>query len=204
MESPATAWEYQPSASDTADVSELSMGYWFYNSKSSAIAFDGWLNVHPVSIEYLLNGSVNLQTLDLRGLDPSTILRWNYAFSGMSSLTTILASSSWTLPTAFTTKSNTFYADSKLVGGNGTIFSSSKTSADYAVIDKDGQVGYLTAGWLLLALAFAGMALLASSWCVSIPKPNGDPHGPLRDLPARHQRGDLRALHHRLPHCPAQ
>jgi hypothetical protein len=133
-------------ASDMSGVSGLSMDYWFYNTKSSAIAFDGWSNVHPVSIEYLFNGSVNLQTLDLRGLDPSTILRWNYAFSGMSSLTMILASSSWTLPTAFTTKSNTFYADSKLVGGNGTVFSSSKTSADYAVIDNESHAGYLTAG----------------------------------------------------------
>lgn len=133
-------------SSDLASVKGLSMDYWFYNTKSSAIAFDGWSNVHPVSIEFLFNGSVNLETLDLCGLDPSTILRWNYAFSGMSSLRKILASPSWALPKALTTKSNTFYADSKLVGGNGTAHSVSNTSADYAVIDGAGHAGYLTAG----------------------------------------------------------
>ena len=133
-------------SSDLAGVKGLSMDYWFYNTKSPAIAFDGWSNVHPVSIEFLFNGSVNLETLDLRGLDPSTILRWNYAFSGMSSLRKILASPSWALPNALTTKSNTFYADSKLVGGNGTAYSVSNTSADYAVIDGAGHAGYLTAG----------------------------------------------------------
>lgn len=133
-------------ASDLASVKGLSMDYWFYNTKSPAIAFDGWSNVHPVSIEFLFNGSVNLETLDLCGLDPSTILRWNYAFSGMSSLRKILATPSWALPKALTTKSNTFYADSKLVGGNGTAYSVSNTSADYAVIDGAGHAGYLTAG----------------------------------------------------------
>lgn len=133
-------------ASDLASVKGLSMDYWFYNTKSPAIAFDGWSNVHPVSIEFLFNGSVNLETLDLCGLDPSTILRWNYAFSGMSSLRKILATPSWALPKALTTKSNTFYADSKLVSGNGTAYSVSNTSADYAVIDGAGHAGYLTAG----------------------------------------------------------
>lgn len=132
-------------ASDLASVKGLSMDYWFYNTKSPAIAFDGWSNVHPVSIEFLFNGSVNLETLDLCGLDPSTILRWNCAFSGMSSLRKILASPSWALPKALATKSNTFYAGSKLVGGNGTAYSVSNTSADNAVIDGAGHAGYLTA-----------------------------------------------------------
>ena len=56
-------------ASDLASVKGLSMDYWYYNTKSPAIAFDGWSNVHPVSIEFLFNGSVNLETLDLCGLN---------------------------------------------------------------------------------------------------------------------------------------
>ena len=39
-----------------------------------------------------------------------------------------------------------FYGDALLVGGNGTKFSSTKTGANMAVIDRAGQAGYLTAG----------------------------------------------------------
>jgi hypothetical protein len=133
-------------ASDMADVSGLCMDYWFYNVKSAGIAWSGWSNVHPVSWEFFLNGSLYLTTLDLRGLDASTILRWSYALSGMSALTTIYVDSDWTLPGSFTSKSSTFYSDKNLVGGNGTAFDSSKTSAEYAVIDTDDTPGYLTAG----------------------------------------------------------
>jgi hypothetical protein len=64
----------------------------------------------------------------------------------MSALTTILVSDSWTLPSSLASSANVFYGDTLLVGGNGTKFSSSKTGANMAVIDRAGQAGYLTAG----------------------------------------------------------
>lgn len=129
---------------DTSDV-DLCMDYWFYNTKSQKLEFANG-SVSPVSIGFLLNGSVNMERVVLHGMDPSRIRRWSFAFSGMPALKKIVVDSSWELPQTMETKSNTFYGDTSLVGGNGTAFSSSKTSADYAVIDKDGQEGYLTAG----------------------------------------------------------
>jgi hypothetical protein len=126
-------------------VSGLVMDYWFYNLKATAVTFEGWQYVHPSSMSYLLNGSLNMTVLDLTGLDASGCAYWNYAFSAMSALTTIYVDSDWALPSTFSSKSNTFYNDKNLVGGNGTAYSSSKTSADYAVIDTDETPGYLTA-----------------------------------------------------------
>lgn len=114
--------------------------------KSKAIAWSGWENVRPVSWEFFLNGSLNLVTLDLRGLDASGFVWWSYAFGGMSALTTIYVDAGWALPTTFASRSNAFYGDKLLVGGNGTVYDGSKTSVDMAVIDRPGQAGYLTAG----------------------------------------------------------
>lgn len=127
-------------------VDDLCIDYWFYNTKSSAVSFSGWRNLHPVSAEFLFNSSANLKTLDLRGLSPSSYKRWAYAFAGMSALTTILVSESWALPSYLTSSANVFYGDNLLVGGNGTKFSSTKTGANMTVTDTAETPGYLTAG----------------------------------------------------------
>lgn len=132
--------------SGLSSVEGLCTDYWFYNTKSSHLYFSGWQNLRPVSMEFMFNGSVNLESLDLRGLNPSTIKRWNNAFAGMSALTTILVSDSWALPSPLASSANVFYGDTLLVGGNGTKFSSTKTGANMAVVDRAGQAGYLTAG----------------------------------------------------------
>lgn len=132
-------------AEDFASITGVCLDYWLYNLPATAVAFSGWESVHAVSLSFFLNGSVNLVTLDLTGLDPSGILRWDYAFSGMSALTTIYVDAGWELPAKMTSKTATFYSDKSLVGGNGTVWSSSKVSADMAVIDREGQAGYLTA-----------------------------------------------------------
>lgn len=133
-------------AADLAGVSGLCMDYWLYNTRATAIAFSGWGNVHPVSWEFFLNGSLNLATLDLRGLDPSTILRWANALAGMTALATILVDATWALPSSLASKTGTFSGDTALVGGNGTAFDSKSAGADMAVIDAEGTPGYLTAG----------------------------------------------------------
>ena len=132
-------------ADDMAGLTGVCLDYWLYNLSASTLAFSGWANVHATSLSFFLNGSLNLATLDLTDLDPSGILYWNYALSGMSALTTIYVDSDWELPSSISNKTATFYGDKALVGGNGTAFDSSKTSADMAVVDKEGQEGYLTA-----------------------------------------------------------
>lgn len=52
----------------------------------------------------------------------------------------------WALPASFASKSNAFYGDKLLVGGNGTAYDGSRTDTDMAVIDSSDMPGYLTAG----------------------------------------------------------
>nr|WP_314783671.1 hypothetical protein [Olsenella uli] len=76
-------------ADDMAGLTGVCLDSWLYNLPASALAFSGWENVHATSLSFFLNGSLNLAPLDLTDLDPSGILYWNYALSGMSALTTI-------------------------------------------------------------------------------------------------------------------
>lgn len=133
-------------APDMAGVEALCMDYWFYNCKAASISFSGWGNLMVASMEFCFNGCLNLRELDLRGLVPSGCGRWTNAFAAMSSLTTIYVSDGWALPATLDSKSQTFYGDRLLVGGNGTAYDDKRAGADMAVIDKPGQVGYLTAG----------------------------------------------------------
>lgn len=124
----------------------LYLDYWFSHFPAGVL-FSGLRYISPASL-YMAFASGAWTTLDLSGLDPSSVTDWRYAFGSMASLTTIKVDSTWTLPSGLssTYKANCFYGDTSLVGGNGTAFSSSNTSADYAVIDSDDTPGYLTAG----------------------------------------------------------
>lgn len=67
-----------------------------------------------------------------------------YAFGSCSSLEAIYVDSTWELP-ATCTGMATFYNCTKIVGGNGTTYSSSATGAAMMKVDREGQAGYLTA-----------------------------------------------------------
>jgi len=89
--------------------------------------------------------SCAMTELDFRGFDPSTLTDLYYAFSGCKSLVRMYADSTWALPTSGITGSQCFYSCSaNLVGGNGTVWSSSNTSCTYFRIDAAGAPGYLT------------------------------------------------------------
>lgn len=133
---------------DMDSLTGLNMGYWFADCKHEGFRVSGWEHAHPTSLYFTFQGCSSVTTLDLRGLDPSAITKWGYAFANMDALTTIKVDSTWALPSGLSSfnKASCFYGSTKLVGGNGTAFNSSKVSADMAVIDKDGQAGYLAAG----------------------------------------------------------
>lgn len=83
-------------------------------------------------------------TIDFRGFDPLHLMDLFYCFSGCGELTTILADSTWALPTSGISGMQCFYNCKKLVGGNGTAWPSSNTNCTYVRIDKAGTPGYLT------------------------------------------------------------
>lgn len=128
----------------TAGFSELNMDYWFY-AYPKISSFKGLGNLAPVSqMRYAFASCSGVSSIDLTGLDPSTLTDLFYCFAGCTGLATIYVDADWALPSGCT-GSQCFYNCKALVGGNGTTFDSKKVSATYMRIDKDGQAGYLTA-----------------------------------------------------------
>ena len=131
-------------AADMATFSYLNLIYLFYSCTNLA-TINGLGNLSGVRQMRYTFSSCAVTTLDFRGFDPSTLTDLFYCFSGCSSLTTIYADSTWALPSSGISGSQCFYSCSSLVGGNGTVWSSSNTGYTYMRIDRTGQAGYLTA-----------------------------------------------------------
>lgn len=132
-------------AADMATFSYLNLIYLFYSCTNLA-TINGLGNLSGVRQMRYTFSSCAVTTLDFRGFDPSTLTDLFYCFSGCSSLTTIYADSTWALPSSGISGSQCFYSCNSLVGGNGTVWSSSNTGYTYMRIDRAGQAGYLTAG----------------------------------------------------------
>ncbi len=94
---------------------------------------------------YMFTGS-QLNTIDLRGFNTSSLKNTYYMFSGCSELKTIYVGDGWTGWTTDELSGNGMFAScSNLVGGAGTKWSESKTSAVYARIDGgEENPGYFT------------------------------------------------------------
>lgn len=131
-------------AADMALYSYLNLNYLFYSCTNLA-TINGLGSLSGVRSMRFTFASASATEIDFRGFDPSTLTDLTYCFSGCSSLVTIYADSTWTLPTSGLTGSQVFYNCKNLVGGNGTVYASSKTGYAYMKIDKAGQAGYLTA-----------------------------------------------------------
>lgn len=132
-------------AADMATFSFLNLIYLFYTCTNLA-SVSGLGNLRGVrSMRYTFS-SCAFTTIDFRGFDPSHLTDLFYTFSGCSHLTTIYADSTWALPTSGISGSQCFYSCStSLVGGNGTVWASSKTGYTYFRIDTASTPGYITA-----------------------------------------------------------
>lgn len=95
----------------------------------------------------------NLTNLDLSSFDTENVTDMSDMFCRCASLTTIYADEEkWKTDKMYYTGENyqgyggsqMFRDCSNLIGGNGTLYDSSHTDAEYARIDKPGQPGYLT------------------------------------------------------------
>lgn len=132
-------------AADMAQFGYVNMNYWFY-SLTAVTKVEGIGNLARVrEMQYAFTSCTGLAELDFRGFDPSSLTNVYMAFVSCSNLTTIYADATWALPASGVSGTSTFYNCSKLVGGNGTAYSSSMTGYAYFRIDKSGQAGYLTA-----------------------------------------------------------
>ena len=132
-------------AADMAGFSYLNLNYLFYSCTNLA-SVSGLGNLSGVrSMRYTFSSRA-FTTIDFRGFDPSTLTDLFCTFSRCSRLTTILADATWALPLSGLTGSQCFYSCStSLVGGNGTVWASNKTSYTYCRIDTVSAPGYITA-----------------------------------------------------------
>ena len=132
-------------AADMASFSYLNLIYLFYTCTNLA-SVSGLGNLRGVrSMRYAFS-SCAFTTIDFRGFDPSHLTDLFYTFSGCSHLTTIYADPTRALPTSGISGSQCFYSCStSLVGGNGTVWASSKTGYTYFRIDTASTPGYITA-----------------------------------------------------------
>ncbi len=124
---------------------ETYLNYLFYSCTNLA-SVSGLGNLSGVRLMRYTFSSCAFTSIDFRGFDPSTLTDPFCTFSRCSRLTTILADATWALPLSGLTGSQCFYSCSmSLVGGNGTVWASNKTSYTYFRIDTVSAPGYITA-----------------------------------------------------------
>ena len=130
-------------AADMAAFSYLNFQYLFYSCTNLA-SIAGLGNLSGVRSMRFMFDSCAVTTLDFRGFDPSTLTDLSYTFSGCNKLTAIYADASWVLPSSGISGGQCFYSCStSLVGGNGTVWASSKTAYTYFRIDTASTPGYI-------------------------------------------------------------
>ena len=143
------AWKSRPpSASFAADMvtfSYLNPNYLPYTCTNLA-GISGLGNLLGVRSMGYAFSSCTFATIDFRGIDPSRLTNLFCTFLGYSYLTMIYADATWALPTSGITGSQWFYSCStSLVGGNGTVWASSKTACSYLCAEVAGTLGYIMA-----------------------------------------------------------
>ena len=113
-------------------------------SLSDVSALASWTTTALTALYYTFSGCTSLQTLDFTSWNTSKVTNMECMFSDCTNLTTIYVGTNWT-NSAVTTGTNMFTGCTNLVGGNGTLYSSSDASYTMAVIDTSTTTGYLTA-----------------------------------------------------------
>ena len=159
---------------DTSKVTTMS--YMFQNCGYSSTVFTLSLgskfdtsNVTNMSymFRYLGYSNSSFTTLDLGDkFDTSKVTSMSYMFNSCRYLTTIYAPSTF-VTTAVTSSSGMFTSDANLVGGAGTVYSSSNVTATYAHIDSTSNPGYFTARGSKIATIYYNSNTTSGSLTVS-------------------------------------
>ena len=145
----------------------------FYGCPSlKSLDVSGFNTSLVTDMRFMFNGCSGLTTLDLSSFNTGQVTEMTGMFNKCSNLTTIVVSNDWNTGDVTTSTSTDMFNNcTKLVGGKGTTFNSSKTDKEYACIDKEGTPGYLTdiADFFKLEITSAGMATLYYDQALKIP-----------------------------------
>ena len=129
----------------------------------TSLDLDGFDTYKVTDMESMFEGCTGLTELDLTLFNTYNLYKMAKMFYNDYNLVTIYVSNKWTTAKVntggwSTSYTNVFYNCTSLVGGNGTVFNSSKTDKEYARIDTVDEPGYLSAKnkWVLVNRATIG------------------------------------------------
>ena len=127
---------------DTSNVT--TMAYMFSDCASiEEIDFSRFNTEKVTDMKNLLGKCSNIETLDLSNFNTSNVTNMSRMFTSMSRLKTIYVGDGWN--TNNVNESTYMFLNSpSIIGGNGTIYDTGKLDKEYARIDKEGQLGYLS------------------------------------------------------------
>ena len=128
---------------NTEEVTNMQSIFWNC-SKLTSIYLSNFNTAKVTNMYGMFYSCTGLTSLNLSRFNTAKVTNMNNMFRGSSNLTTIYAGSGWTT-NAVTQSSEMFLSCDKLVGGQGTTYSSSHVDKAYAHIDGGtSNPGYLT------------------------------------------------------------
>ena len=132
---------------DTRNVTNMSCMF-YYCENLTELDLSSFDTSRVSDMSFMFSGCGHLTELNLSSFDTRNVTEMNSMFFGCFLLETIYVSEQWrTESVIFSTEM--FENCGLLTGGNGTAFDLDYTDKTYAVIDKDGQPGYLTGVYTL-------------------------------------------------------
>ena len=144
------SYMFYDSNATTIDVSNFNtskvtdMGSMFYYSQATTLDLSNFDTSKVTDMKKMFQKS-KATILDLSNFDTSKVTNMGYMFQGSSNLKTIYGSSKF-VTTAVTSSTSMFSGCTKLIGGAGTKYDSTKTNKTYARIDGGtSNPGYFTA-----------------------------------------------------------
>mgnify|MGYP004499519701 FL=1 len=143
-------WMFSDSHATSIDLSDFNtskvtdMSYMFYGCESTSIDISNFNTSNVTNMTYMFRYLPNLTTIDLSSFDTSNVTSMRYMFYKCANLKTIYASDKF-VTTNVTDKDSMFTDSTKLVGGSGTVYDSTKVDTTYARIDGGTELpGYFT------------------------------------------------------------
>ncbi len=136
--------EINMSSFDTSNVKSMA---WMFDHVTSLESIDvsNFDTSNVTDMTRMFNSLSSVRVLDISNFNTSNVTGMSQMFASDTALRTIYVGSGW--DTSLCSSSTTaFFYNSRLVGGAGTTYSSSKTTLEYARVDDpdNGKPGYFT------------------------------------------------------------
>lgn len=130
---------------DTDKVNNMTLMFYYCNNLTK-LSMNSLNTINVEAMNSMFRECHSLTMADLTNVNTKNVINMNYMFYNCKELTKIYVGQLWT--TEKVDNSNYMFSyDTKLVGGNGTLFNTAKTNQEYARIDggpNSATPGYFT------------------------------------------------------------